>query len=119
MTYGVKIELDDDEDDENSNMDSECGSEDGSDQNLVADVDPSISVIEDEDSDEEIPLDSQIVNREYEPSWMNNGNEDKEVETISQWICQYCNTNFPSEEKFNRHALIHTSVILKISNAKY
>lgn len=112
LQYCVKEEPEDD--DENSNFVGSDGcSEDGNgEQNIVMDVDPSASVMDDEDSEEEVlPNGNSLAQGNFEPVWMNTGTDDSEnTNQSSQWICQYCNSNFPTEEKYNRHALIHTSV---------
>lgn len=116
LTYCVKDEPEDDEDENSNFMGSEECSDDGtSEQNIVADVDPPADVMEEDDSDDESLPNQQMMGQEFEPVWMNNGNEENENgENSSQWVCQYCNSSFPNEEKFNRHSLIHTSVILRI-----
>lgn len=125
LTYCVKYEPEDEDDDDNSNfMDSDCGSDDNGEQNLVTNVDPAASVLEEDDSEEEQSPTQPMIDRrhDFEPAWMNNGNEESENGDVgqgTQWICQYCNSNFPNEEKFQRHALIHTSVIVTFYIAQF
>ena len=91
----------------------ECSEEGNMEQNIVADVDlPTNMEDDDSEEDQDEMQNQQMLGQEFEPVWMNNGNDENEnSENSSQWICQYCNSTFPNEEKFNRHALIHTSVI--------
>ncbi|XP_065202385.1 gastrula zinc finger protein XlCGF26.1-like isoform X2 [Planococcus citri] len=111
LTYCVKVEPEDDEDENSNLMGSEdCSEEGNAEQNIVADVDPLNMEDDDSEEDQDQMQNRPMLGQEFEPVWMNNGNEENEnSENSSQWICQYCNSSFPTEEKFNRHALIHTS----------
>lgn len=106
LTYCVKVECDVELEDENSNLVAdEYETSDG----YNGDTNFDAPITDDESTEDRFKL-----RPKYEqPGWMNNDEEENDnvtSETVSMFICQYCNSSFATEEKFNRHSLIHTSV---------